>query len=77
VPHVFAYLDAGTGSMLIQAVIAGLVAAPIIFRRQVSNAARALRRLTGSHPETDETAETSASPSTASTTTATTETPTH
>lgn len=43
--HVFAYLDAGSGSLIIQAVIAGLVAAPIVFRRQVSRVVRAVRRL--------------------------------
>jgi hypothetical protein len=47
VPHIFAYLDAGTGSMIIQALIAGLVAIPIVFRRQVGNVARAVRRMTG------------------------------
>ena len=32
---VFAYIDPGLGSLVIQALIAGLVAAPIIFRRQL------------------------------------------
>jgi hypothetical protein len=45
VHHLFAYLDPGSGSMLIQAVVAGLVAAPIVLHRQVSRGARALRRL--------------------------------
>jgi hypothetical protein len=53
VPHIFAYLDAGTGSMIIQAVIAGLVAVPIVFRRQVGNGVRAVRRLTGRSREQD------------------------
>ena len=32
---VFAYIDPGSGSLIIQALIAGIVAAPILFRRQV------------------------------------------
>jgi hypothetical protein len=45
VPHVFAYLDPGSGSLILQAAIAGLVAVPIVLRRQISRGARALRRL--------------------------------
>jgi hypothetical protein len=40
---VFAYIDPGSGSLLIQAVIAGLVAVPIFFRHQIRRAVRALR----------------------------------
>jgi hypothetical protein len=70
VPHIFAYLDAGTGSMIIQALIAGLVAVPIVFRRQVGNAARAVRRMTGREPEeSTSTTSPAASPATTDTTT--------
>jgi hypothetical protein len=41
---VFAYIDPGSGSLLIQAVIAALVAAPFVLRQQI---ARAIRRLRG------------------------------
>jgi hypothetical protein len=40
---VFAYIDPGSGSLIIQALIAGLVAIPIIFRHQISRAVRAIR----------------------------------
>jgi hypothetical protein len=40
---VFAYIDPGSGSLVIQAVIAGLVAIPIFFRHQISRAVRSLR----------------------------------
>lgn len=34
-PHLFAYLDLASGSMIVQAAIAGIVAAPILFRNQI------------------------------------------
>jgi hypothetical protein len=40
---VLAYIDPGSGSLVIQALIAGIVAIPIIFRRQISRVVRALR----------------------------------
>ena len=40
---VFAYIDPGSGSLLIQALIAGLVAIPIFFRNQIGRAVRAIR----------------------------------
>ena len=40
---VFAYIDPGSGSLLIQALIAGLVAIPILFRKHVARALSALR----------------------------------
>ncbi|MDQ3492788.1 MAG: hypothetical protein M3452_05960 [Chloroflexota bacterium] len=40
---VFAYLDAASGSMLVQAVIAALVAGPVLFRNKISAGARVLR----------------------------------
>lgn len=43
-PHVFAYLDPGSGLLLFQAAIAGIVALPIVFRRQVARGWRAIRR---------------------------------
>lgn len=48
---VFAYIDTGAGSMLIQAVLAGLLAVPFFFRTQVGRAldrVRGLRRSSGS-----------------------------
>jgi len=44
---VFAYIDPGSGSLIIQAVIAGLVAIPIFFRAQVSRGVHALKRVVG------------------------------
>jgi hypothetical protein len=39
-----AYIDPGTGSMIIQATIAFLVAIPFFFRAQVGRASRAVRQ---------------------------------
>jgi len=39
----FAYIDPGSGSLVIQALIAGLVALPIFFRHQISRAIRVIR----------------------------------
>jgi len=50
---VFAYLDPGSGSIIIQAVIAGIVAVPIIFRNRISAIVRAIRG--GEAPEVTET----------------------
>lgn len=41
---VFAYIDAGSGSLIVQALIAALVAAPFVLRQQI---ARVVRRLRG------------------------------
>jgi len=41
---VLAYIDPGSGSLLIQALIAGLVAAPFVLRQQI---ARLVRRMRG------------------------------
>lgn len=41
---VFAYIDPGSGSLMIQALIAGLVALPIFFRHQIARFVGALRR---------------------------------
>lgn len=40
---VFAYIDPGSGSLIIQAVIAGLVAVPVLFRNQIRRLAGSLR----------------------------------
>jgi hypothetical protein len=40
---IFAYIDPNSGSLLIQAVIAMLVAVPFFFRRQLARAARVIR----------------------------------
>lgn len=42
--HLLAYIDPGTGSLVVQALIATLVAVPFFFRQQI---ARAVRRLRG------------------------------
>ena len=39
-----AYIDPGSGSLIIQAVIAGLVAIPFFFRQQIGRFVRAVRR---------------------------------
>lgn len=46
-PHLFAYLDLASGSMIIQGAIAGIVAVPILFRNQI-------RRLLGRSKPTDD-----------------------
>jgi hypothetical protein len=39
-----AYIDPGSGSLIIQAVIASIVAIPFFFREQLGRAMRVLRR---------------------------------
>jgi ABC-type branched-subunit amino acid transport system permease subunit len=41
--HVLAYIDPGSGSLIIQAVIATLVAIPFFFREQIGRIVRAVR----------------------------------
>ncbi len=41
---VFAYIDPGSGSLIIQAVIAGLVALPIFFRHHIRRFINIIRR---------------------------------
>ena len=61
-PHLFAYLDLASGSMIIQAAIAGVVAVPILFRNQIR---RLLGRDKSSDPSLmDEPTTTGASPDT-------------
>jgi hypothetical protein len=43
VEPIYAYIDPGSGSLIIQAVIAGLVAIPIFFRTRISRFIRTLR----------------------------------
>ncbi len=55
---VFAYIDPGSGSLIIQALIAGLVAAPIFFRKQISRFVHAIRgeeQATETNTTTDDT----------------------
>jgi len=40
---IFAYIDPGSGSLIIQALIAGLVAVPVIFRQQIRRVVLTLR----------------------------------
>jgi hypothetical protein len=40
---VFAYIDPGSGSLLIQGLIAALVAIPVFFRHQIARAVQAVR----------------------------------
>lgn len=47
---VYAYLDAASGSLIIQALIAGLVAIPIFFRAQLSRGVNAVKRAAGRGP---------------------------
>lgn len=54
---VFAYIDPGSGSLVIQALIAGLVAAPIFFRKQISRFVNTVR---GGDTATESNASTSA-----------------
>jgi hypothetical protein len=44
VPFVFAYVDPGSASLIAQALIAGIVAIPILLRGKIVAATRAARR---------------------------------
>ena len=46
--ELIAYIDPGSGSLIIQAVIATLVAIPFFFRQQISRAVRRFRSSDGS-----------------------------
>lgn len=48
---VLAYIDPGAGSLVIQALVAGLVAIPVIFRNQIRRFVRAIRGEGGAGPE--------------------------
>ena len=45
------YIDPGSGSLIIQAIIAGLVAIPFFFRSQIARGVRAIRRAAGREPD--------------------------
>ena len=47
-PHVFAYLDLASGSMIVQAAIAGIVVVPVLMRNKI-------RSLLGRKKSTDDT----------------------
>jgi superfamily II DNA or RNA helicase len=54
--HLLAYIDPGSGSLIIQAVIAGLVAIPFFFRQQIGRVVRAIRKTDSSTtPTSDQT----------------------
>jgi hypothetical protein len=40
---IFGYIDPGSGSLVIQALIAGIIAVPIFFRSKISKFVRAIR----------------------------------
>jgi hypothetical protein len=40
---ILAYIDPGSGSLIVQALIAGLVAIPVFFRHQIARVLRTLR----------------------------------
>ena len=56
---VLGYIDPGAGSLVIQAIIAGIVSIPFFFRNVIRNTIGRLRR--GSHP-TDEKGTTTSDP---------------
>ena len=41
--HLIAYIDPGSGSLIVQALIATVIAVPFFFRQQVGRAVRSLR----------------------------------
>ena len=47
---VFAYIDPGSGSLLIQGLIAALVAIPVFFRHQIARAVQTFRGKQGTEP---------------------------
>jgi hypothetical protein len=47
---VFAYIDPGSGSLLIQGLIATMVAVPIFFRHQIARAVNAIRGKSTTEP---------------------------
>ena len=42
--HFLAYIDPGSGSLIIQALIASIVAIPFFFRQQIARVVRVVRR---------------------------------
>ena len=41
--HLWAYIDPGSGSMLVQVILAGILAVPFFFRRVISDGWRRIR----------------------------------
>ena len=41
---ILAYIDPGSGSMIIQVLIASIIALPVIFRARIAQLARVIRR---------------------------------
>jgi superfamily II DNA or RNA helicase len=60
--HLLAYIDPGSGSLIIQALIAGIVAIPFFFRQQIGRVVRAVRK-TDATESTTSTASTTSSTS--------------
>ncbi len=58
-PPVFAYFDPGSGSIIIQAAIAALVAGPILLRNKIGQGVEAARRAVVRGREESRTAPTS------------------
>jgi hypothetical protein len=47
-PHpILAYIDPGSGSLIIQVLIASMVAIPVLFRNRIAQVVRVLRREKG------------------------------
>ena len=57
-PAFLAYIDPGSGSLIIQAAIAAVIAIPIFFRSQIARAMRALRRSEEREPTSEDDAAT-------------------
>jgi hypothetical protein len=51
---ILAYIDPGSGSLIIQVLIASIVAIPVIFRARIAQLARAFRRDKGPASGTDD-----------------------
>lgn len=51
--HLWAYIDPGSGSMLLQVILAGILAVPFFFRRTISDV---WHRVRGGEPAADEAA---------------------
>ncbi len=49
---VFAYLEPGSGSLIIQGVIAALIAVPVLFRNKIAAVVRTIRG--GDSPDTED-----------------------
>ena len=52
---VLAYIDPGSGSLIIQVVIASIIAVPVLFRAKIAQFTRAFRRDKHSAEGTDDT----------------------